>query len=72
MSEGKQKKSSSSFRWVRRRKSSHEGTRQGSEDRKNQQTWSGMPAYQLDGKTLVFSEVRTVLGQDTTQQGSVI
>ncbi|HQJ32106.1 MAG TPA: hypothetical protein PLO13_01990 [Anaerolineaceae bacterium] len=34
MSEGKQKKSSSSFRWVRRRKSRHAVTRQGSEDRK--------------------------------------
>jgi hypothetical protein len=31
-----------------------------------------MPAYQLDGKTLVFSEVRTVLGQGKAQQVSVI
>jgi hypothetical protein len=72
MSEGKQKKSSSSFRWVRPRKSSHEVTRQVSEGRKISKHGTECLLTNWMEKSWSFSEVRTVLGQDTTQQGSVI
>jgi len=60
MSEGKQKKSSNSFRWVRPRKSSHEVTRQVSEGRKISKHSTESLLTNWMEKSWFFSKARTI------------